>query len=63
MDFIIGGLVVICLLLLYDKFKVKKAPELPQATKEELERQKENEEHFAKMWDYNPKKALGGNKR
>lgn len=59
MEFVTGGLFVLCLCLIYDKFIPSKSnkTEVKQIDKAEEEQQKRYIEHFDALFNYTPDKA------
>ena len=59
MEYIIGFMFCLCLVLIYDKFKPSK---LTKVSKEEQEKEREIQEHYAKIMNYDVSQAYGGKK-
>jgi len=59
MEFVLGIMTCLCGLLLYDKFKSKKT-EAETLSEEETKKQKEIEDHYNNILNYNQSKAYGG---
>lgn len=57
MEMIIGGLITLCGVLLYDKFKPKKKEPTETIDEREKERQKAYEDHWDSVFNYTPEKA------
>lgn len=59
---IIGLLIALCIVLLYDKFKPKiKEVDTPK-TAEELRKEEEIKDHYDNLMNYTSDKAYGGGK-
>jgi hypothetical protein len=62
---LIGALLVVCGYLIYDKFnpKVQEPKEIEETmTEEEIEKDKEEKDHFSNMMNFNAEKAYMGGK-
>jgi hypothetical protein len=57
---LIGMLLVVCSLLIYDKYKPKEVSVEDERTEAEIEKEKEFKDHFNNMMNYNSEKAYGG---
>jgi len=62
MEFALGFFICLSVVLVIDRFRKPKQEEV-KATEEELKKQKEVEEHYQNMINYDYKQALGGDKR
>lgn len=62
MEFALGFFICLSVVLVIDRFRKPNQEEV-KATEEELKKQKEVEEHYQNMINYDYKQALGGDKR
>jgi len=61
LGFVIGLLLALCVYLVYDKFKPNVIESIEDTrTDEEKRKEKEYEEHYNNMMNYNAEKAYGG---